>query len=526
MAVMRERHRLPLVLLCGLALAALSTALIAGAASGRDAARRPRPQRAAAAARPNIVFILTDDQDLLLGSLDAMPHLRWLLGTQGLTFSHDFVPLSLCCPSRSTILTGQYAHNHKVYTNAPPDGGFQEFLRLGHEEATIGTALHEAGYRTALMGKYLNEYPHGSDRTHVPPGWDEWDVPIDGNAYGGFNYTLNQNGKLIPHGAAPADYMTDVITARARQFIAGAAAGPSPFFLYVATYAPHRPYTPAPRHAALFANAKAPRTPSFNEADVSDKPEGVRARPPLTAGDIAFIDRGYRLRLQGLQAVDEMVAAIVRTLRNNGQLDNTYIFFTSDNGYHMGQHRMLPAKYTPYETDVRVPLLVRGPGVPAGRTVDAFTLNVDFAPTFAEIAGATLREPVDGRSLVPLLHGGPVPADWRKSVLLEQFTFREAPQPAGTVREPSEAPAAQGVVEYPSHLGLRTPTYKYVEYANGERELYDLTADPDETENQARRADPGFLAQLSDRVHRLNACAAAACRQLEALPPPVRPAGH
>jgi len=213
-----------------------------------------------------------------------------------------------------------------------------------------------------------------------------------------------------------------------------------------------------------------------------------------------------------------MVAALVRVLRNTGRLGNTYIFFTSDNGYHLGQHRMKAGKYTPYEEDIRVPLLVRGPGVPAGRTVDAFVENVDFAPTFAALAGAHLTSHPDGRSLVPLL-GGTTPAGWRRAVLLEQFAFRELPQGADGILEPSEAATIQ---EYPSHLGLRTPTYKYIERSTGELEYYDLTQDPDELQNLAGQMDPGFLNRLSGIVHALGACAEDTCRQLEAAPVPVR----
>jgi arylsulfatase A-like enzyme len=474
------------------------------------------------AARPNIVFILTDDQDLLLGSLDALPAVRNQIAAQGITFSNAFVPLSLCCPSRSTILTGQYAHNHRVYTNTAPDGGFQRFLALGLERATIGTALRAAGYRTALMGKYINEYPRGTDKTHVPPGWDEWDVPIGSAGYNEFDYTMNQNGELILHGHKPEDYLTDVLATRARELIWDATQRGAPFFLYVALYAPHRPATPAPRHALFFPFAKAPRTASFNEADVKDKPESVR-KPLLTQDDINLLDYQYRRRLQSLQAVNDLVAGIVRTLKKAGQLDNTYIFFTSDNGFHLGQHRMKAGKYTPYEEDIRVPLLVRGPGVPAGRTVSAFLLNIDFAPTFAALAGAHLGLPADGRSFVSLLHGGAVPADWRQAVFLEQFAFRDAP-PAGEdveVDEPSDLTAAEDVQEYPTHLGLRTPTYKYIERAGNEREYYDLVKDPAELTNLAGRMAPEFLGQLSEIANALGSCAGQECRRLDAQAMPV-----
>jgi N-acetylglucosamine-6-sulfatase len=507
----KKRPRSIALLVLTLASVTALAALATGLAQGRNASGTPRP---------NILFILTDDQDLLLHSLDSMPNVRALIAEQGLTFNDAFVPLSLCCPSRSSILTGQYAHNHRVYTNAAPDGGFKIFFENGLEDRTIGKSLHAAGYRTGLMGKYLNAYPAGTETTHVPPGWDEWDVPVGGAAYNEFNYTMNQNGTLIRHGHTPDDYLTDVMAARAQEFIRGAAADKVPFFLYLGTYAPHKPFTPAPRHAQLFPGVQAPRTPSFNEADVRDKPDAGRKLPLLGPADIALLDTQYRLRLQSLQAVDEMVAALVGVLRDTGQLDNTWIFFTSDNGYHLGQHRRKAGKYTPYEEDVRVPLLVRGPGVPAGRTVDAFTENVDFAPTFAALGGATLRSRPDGRSLVPLLSGNPPPSSWRRAVFLEQFAFHETPEGTGGILEPSETTAAAGVQEYPTHLGLRTPAYKYVEYSTQEREYYDLVKDPNELQNLASRMNAKFLNRLSGIVHALSTCAGEACRRLEAQPVP------
>ena len=401
-----------------------------------------------AAARPNLVLVLTDDQDLLLGSLDHMPRTRALIAEQGLTFANHFVPLSLCCPSRSTILTGLYPHNHKVYTNFPPGGGYQRFDELGHEQATLATALHAAGYRTALFGKYLNGYPGLEDPGHVPPGWDEWASPVAGAPYSEFRYTLNENGKLVKYGSAPADYATDVLAGKATAFVRGAAGGP-PFFLYLATYAPHLPATPAPRHAGLFPDLQAPRTPSFNEADVSDKPERIRALPRLDPSQIAAIDADYRKQMRSLQAVDEAVAALVQTLQETGQLANTYVVLTSDNGFHLGQHRLEPGKYTAYETDIHVPLLVRGPGVPAGGTVRALTSSVDLAPTLAGLAGTALRSNPDGRSLVPLLHGPAsatpaAPAGWRQVILLEQFAFPSAPPRANATLEPRGPAGPQG----------------------------------------------------------------------------------
>jgi len=476
-------------------------------------------------AKPNFVVILTDDQDLTLGSLDYMPRTRELIAQQGMTFSNYFVPLSLCCPSRATILTGLYPHNHKVYTNFPPDGGYERFDELRHERASLATALHAAGYRTALIGKYLNGYPGTEKSTYVPPGWDEWASPVAGSAYAAYRFTLNENGKTVKYGSRPEDYMTDVLAGKATAFVRGAA-GPAgngkPFFLYLATYAPHKPATPAKRHAGLFPGLKAPRTPSFNEADVSDKPARIRALPKLDAGQIAAIDTIYRKQRLSLQAVDEMVAALVRTLQETGQLANTYIVFTSDNGFHMGQHRLDQGKYTPYETDVHVPLLIRGPGVPAGATASALAASVDLAPTLAELAGAKLTVDFDGRSLVPLLRGQ-IPSDWRRMVLLEQFPFPPAPPRAGEALEPPDPQDEKAAADYPAHAGLRTADFKFVAYATGEREVYDLRSDPDELANLCDRVGQAWLTRLSRMSKALGQCAGATCRQLESRPVPALP---
>jgi N-acetylglucosamine-6-sulfatase len=473
--------------------------------------------------QPNIVFVLTDDQELTLGSLDFMPRTQALIAAQGTTFASHFVPLSLCCPSRSTILTGQYPHNHRVYTNFPPDGGYERFDELGHEATTVATALHAAGYRTALFGKYLNDYPGAEDPSHVPAGWDEWASPVAGSPYASYHYTLNENGKKVKYGGTAADYMTDVLSGKATDFVRRTAATGQPFFLYLATYAPHRPSTPARRHANLFPGLQAPRTPSFNESNVTDKPARIRAMPRLKAGQIAAIDALYRKQRQALQGVDEAVAALVQALQDTGQLANTYVVFTSDNGFHMGQHRLEPGKYTPYETDVHVPLLIRGPGVPVGATVTSLTASVDLAPTFAELAGTVLPLAPDGRSLVQLLRGQ-TPAGWRQGILLEQFAFPPAPPSAGdSVIEPADPQDEKAVTTYPAHVGLRTADYKFVEYDTGESEVYDLHADPDETTNLRNRLPLTWLNSLSGIVHGLAQCVGATCRQLEAQSVPPLP---
>ncbi|HET9209127.1 MAG TPA: sulfatase, partial [Thermoanaerobaculia bacterium] len=361
-------------------------------------------------------------------------------------------------------------------------------------------------------------YPRRGDETHVPPGWDEFASPAAGSPYSERNYTLNENGTLVQYGGDPQDYLTDVIAGKATDFIHRSADAGRPFFLYLATYAPHKPANPAARHADLFPGLKAPRTPSFNEANVADKPRKIRNMPRLSKSDVEAIDSLYRRRAQSLQAVDEAVAAVVRTLEAAGQLDNTYIFFTSDNGFHMGQHRLKPGKYTPYETDVHMPLLVRGPGIAPGSSTSLFTSSVDLVPTIAELAGAALPFPVDGRSFAPLLHGT-APAGWRQVILLEQFAFATDANAPDSVLEPPD-PQDGTVSAYPSHLGVRMNGLKYVEYGTGEREVYDLNRDPDERNNLAARMKPAWLARMSSLARALGACSAERCRELEASPPP------
>lgn len=495
-------------------IALLALFVVGGAASD---SRLAAP--AAAPTRPNLILVLTDDQDL--ASLAFMPRTLELLGAQGLTFSNHFVPLSLCCPSRATILTGLYPHNHKVYTNFPPAGGFEKFDELGLDETTLATALHAAGYRTALFGKYLNGYPGTEGTAHVPPGWDQWASPVAGSPYSAYRYTLNENGETVKHGSAPEDYMTDVLAGKATDFVRRAASSGQPFFLFLATYAPHNPATPARRHAGLFPTLQAPRTPSFNEADVRDKPARIRKLRRLDDKQIAGIDSLARKQARSLQAVDEAVAALVRTLEETGQLASTYIVFTSDNGFHLGQHRLSPGKYTPYEPDVHVPLLVRGPGVPGGRRVDALTSSVDLAPTLAELAGTSLPMAPDGRSLVPLFQGQ-TPAPWRQVVLLEQFPFPSAPPKVNPALEPADSQDRKAASDYPAHLGLRTADFKYVEYDTGEREVYDLGSDPDELSNLRKSVGRNWLNSLSVLARSLGACAGETCRQIESQPvPPI-----
>ena len=485
--------------------------------------------------------VLVEGSSLALGSLDAMPQVKRLLIDQGTLFTNAYVPLSLCCPSRTALLRGQYPHNTGVMTNALPLGGFERVYEENLEASTVATLLHGAGYRTALMGKYLNGYPNLASPTYVPPGWDEWYSASAGNPYSEFNYTLNESGKQVKYGATPADYGTDVYLGKALGFIQRMAGQPAqPLFIYLATYAPHSPYTPAPRHAGLFPGVGAPRPPSFNEPDVSSKPAYIQSRPLLSDANIADIDASYRLRLQSLQAVDEAVAAIVQALAATGRLANTYIVFTADNAYHMGEHRLLPGKYTPYETDLHVPLIVRGPGVAAGAIRDDFVANLDLAETFADLAGVPALDFSDGRSLKGLFTASR-PASWRQALLLEEFnggipeptdnpafgfpTAAESVDPSALagLREPPDAgdlaPEA-AVKPIPTYFGYQAAGYKYVEYETGEKELY-VKGDPYELRNVAGKVAPEVGASLSAYLGTLEGCKTDTCRAAEAVAPPA-----
>jgi N-acetylglucosamine-6-sulfatase len=426
------------------------------------------------AERPNIVLILTDDLDAR--SVSRLTKLKSLMTDQGTTFNRTFVTTSLCCPSRASILRGQYPHNHQIVRTSLTEG-FEKFRNLGHENSTIATWLQSGGYRTMLLGKYFNEYPI----EHVPPGWSEW-FGMSGGQY-------NENGTV----GKVSEYPTDLLARKAADFIERSSTSTHPFFIYLAPMAPHEPATPAPRDVNDFPGAKAPRVPSFNETDVSDKPAWVRNLSPLDSTQITSIDNLYRKRLQSMEAVEDMVGLMIDTLRNTGELDNTYIFFTSDNGFHMGEHRMPPHKWTAYEEDIRVPLIVRGPGVPAGRTLYQPVLNNDFAPTFAALAEVPAADFVDGRSFAPLLGATP-PTRWRSSFEVESVA---------------------GVYKRPAFQAVRMGKYLYVEYATGERELYDLSLDPYQLNNVYKTADPALVSQLKTRLGLLRNCARADCRTAE-----------
>ncbi len=462
----------------------------------------PQTLPAQSAERPNIVLIVTDDQESR--SLRRMPKTRALFEQEGASFTNFIVSTPGCCPSRSSILRGQYTRNHGVLFSDGPNGGHETFRDLGHERSTLATWLHERGYRTALVGKYLNGY--GEDGgTRVPRGWDEW---YAATSIKYFDYEMVENGRIVQYGDRDAEYLTDVLSDKARAFVKDAAQTDRPFFLYLTPRAPHGPATPAPRHKNRFSSARAPRGEAFNESDVRDKPQWVRDSPLLDRAETRELDALYRDRLRTLLAVDEMVGDLVETLRSTGTLDNTYVFFTSDNGYLLGEHRQTE-KGMPYEEAIRVPLLVRGPGVMAGKVND-LAANIDLAPTIADLSGVALPDFVDGRSLVPLLEGRS-PQDWRQAALVEAFGREEV----------GRARASGNTSGNPPFKALRLQDRVYIEYPRtGERELYDLRDDPMQLNNLA--VDPahaGEIARLGAWLEEMLRCSGQECRDVDQTAP-------
>ncbi|MBO2455732.1 sulfatase [Actinomadura barringtoniae] len=488
-----------------------------GAARSRSGVRlrHGRPQ-------PNVIMIVTDDLDRT--DLRLFPNIA-RLRREGTSLSNFFVSDSWCCPSRSTILRSQYVHSHGVRTNNPPNGGFPEFHARREDQSTIGTWMKSAGYRTGFVGKFLNGYPASAPATYVPPGWDDWHVPSQRHMYQQRDYHLVEQGFSIPYGHGPADHLDDVLARRANSFVHDSPRD-KPFFLYLAPLAPHLPAPSAARHTAAFKNVKAPRPPSFNKAGTFKEPRWLRNKPKLCKKDIKRIDGIYRDRLRSMLSVNDMVGSLMKTLRDTQRLQNTYVIFTSDNGFHLGEHRLPPGKTTPYEEDIRIPFVIRGPGIPAGRSVNALAGTVDLAPTIAAIGGAKTPSFTEGRSLLPVLKGH-TPGNWRKAMLMEFYAGKAKNHPEGPDCD-TRARHGRGCPLPPTYAALRTDRYLYVEYVTGERQLYDLAADPYELRNLA--GDPRLIGKdRPPRANRIRArlnhfsswlaayrsCKAATCRQAD-----------
>ncbi|MEZ5141098.1 MAG: sulfatase [Acidimicrobiales bacterium] len=491
--------RPPVAVAVLLAVAALAAGLAACSSGGPDTSRVDAQGRR----RPNVLVVMTDDQTL--ESMRVMPITGRQLVAEGTSFTNFYDSFPNCCPSRATYLTGQYAHNTGVEDNLPPLGGYAKL----RSDETLPVWLQRAGYWTASVGKYLNTWGQSGDIA-PPPGWNRWFGLIDPTTYQYYGYSVSVDGQRRDYGQAPEDYQTDVLGQEVVDTIRGRAGQDQPWFVSFTPLSPHaeKPETsqteqtendgqfrwafpkPAPRHERSLV-AKAPRGPAFDDANLG-KPPALQAKPALTDGVQKLIDQGYQLELETLQATDEWVGRIMDTLRETGQLEDTVVVFTSDNGFFHGEHRLAFVKYYLYEPAVHVPLVIRGGGFPKNKKVDQVAVNADLAPTILALTGAQAGgiEP-DGRDLAPLARDPKVAAD--RGVLLENRSKGGA--------EHSEA--------------IHTERYVYIETDGAtSRELYDLEKDPDQLANLA--GDPAVAsleAELARRLDKLRSCAGAACNE-------------
>lgn len=449
----------------------------------------------------NVVMVLADDLDWKL--FEQIPRLA-ALKERGMTFTNHTVVDSLCCPSRVTIMRGQYIHNHQVISNIEATGGgWPTFQRLNEDEDCLPVWLDDAGVTTALYGKYLNEYPTrpGGIR-YVPPGWDEWAVPISrGDSYSGYSYTLNDNGNLVRYGTKPQDFLNDVLNDKARSFISSTE---EPFFLYLSNYTPHKPFATAPRHLGAHAGTVAPRTPAYNSYGVNE-PEWLAEFTKLSKWKLSTLDNVWRKRARSAETVADSVEAVLAELQATGRDKDTLVVLTSDNGYHVGEYRMPKGKRTPYAADTVVPMIAIGPGIPAGVEVSEMTSTIDLAPTFTELLGGNTPDWVDGRSLAPFLAAGQAPENWRNAALSESIgeTNKDDPDYLPYIPPPFSA--------------LRTERWLYVEYDDGSKALYDRLTDPYELNNIVDSTDPEFVAALSRQLAQLDDCAGPSCKNADAI---------
>jgi N-acetylglucosamine-6-sulfatase len=424
-----------------------------------------------AASRPNIIFVMTNDQDK--DTLRYMPFVRDNMMNNGTTFPNATFNYPLCCPSRASILRGQYTHNHGVWENsAELDGGYEKFLENNLDSSTFPMWLGRAGYQTAGFGTYLNE----------------WNPTVHGTPEG-FDFFRARNQSWTGGGVPNTEHRDTYVKRNAIRWLKENVSGP-PLMMWVSFYAPHKPYDYDPAYEGRFTDINLPKGGAFNELDASDKPEYVQNHPTLSEEDIAQLQEIHRDRLRSLLTPDAALEKVRDTLREAGELENTYIVFWTDNGYMMGEHRVRHKRHA-YVESISFPMIIRGPGVSKGATDERVVMNQDLAPTFADIANAYVPAFVDGRSMLPILDGvGP----WRHVGLIEASPPYDARQP-------------------PAYQGLRAEDYTYVEYATGEKEYYNLSADPDQLENRYEALTDERKAELAAHLDALKRCRGSACRE-------------
>jgi N-acetylglucosamine-6-sulfatase len=488
--------------------------------------------------RPNIVVVMTDD--MREDELTWMPNVQRLIEDRGVRFVNSFSPFPLCCPARASFLTGQYTHNHEVWQNSLEYG----FGAL-EDTSTVATDLAAAGYRTAFLGKYLNGYgmqapPDGSadDSVHyVPPGWHDWRGSVSGifglgtaeagGTYSYFDTTLNVNGRLRGN---PRVYQSRLFGAETEDMLHQLARSPRPFFLWASYVAPHAggPIEPEDPEPVLRSNGNrreitTPARPrdakgvlderisgplgAVPEPDMSDKPVFMRGHPLLNDAEVEALTEVTRQRAEALHVVDQEVARTVAALERLGELENTVLVFTSDNGYFLGEHGWLETKRMAYQSGLRVPTIMAGPGLPAGAVRHDPFLTTDFAPTFLDLARTRTSRVMDGVSMLDVARRGD--RGWTRPVLTEA-----GPRTLASGKPPPIERHPQGPSSLRFSQGLRTPRYLYVEHATDERELYDLRADPLELTSvvDEPRRQP-VVRQLAEVLESLRMCAGASCNR-------------
>ncbi|XP_033106492.1 N-acetylglucosamine-6-sulfatase-like isoform X2 [Anneissia japonica] len=479
---------------------------------------------------PNIVLILTDDQDVTMDAMTPMEKTLKLIGDNGVTFSNMFTSSPLCCPSRSSILTGKYVHNHGSVNNSLEGNCSSKSWQQGPEKSTFATYLKSQGYVTFMAGKYLNRYgePAAGGVEHIPPGWDWWIGLVKNSVY--YNYTLSVNGTAeAHHDDYEKDYLTDVIKNRSLEFLDKRDSS-KPFFLMASTPACHSPFDSAPQYEEEFKDKNAPRGPSFNKHG-GDKHWLIRrAKNPMSNVSLQYVDSTFKKRWRTLLSVDDMVEAIVNSLTEKKLIDNTFIIYTSDNGFHLGQFSLPNDKRQLYEFDVRIPLLIRGPGVPKKKVITNSVMNIDIMPTIVHLSGLTPPSDIDGASLLPLLfpkNDTVKSTGWREEFLVEhqgEWLLKGTPGCKNVDYLCNCYPdcvCEDSINNTYSCIWSLQPKQKtvYCEFLDDENfiEFYDLVKDPHQLANTAKTVSQKILSEQNQKLIALSICKGPSCRKIHPI---------